>query len=385
MTCSQNQLIAPNNVQIFGDNLTVTGSISNTEIYPENFGAKGDGINDDTAEIQKSINFMANSIYSKFNVNQTGIIILSNKVYNISNVYLRSNITIEGSGQYSTRINPIGATGYVFDVNDVNTTDRIVFCKISDLMISNYRIFTAKSPVLATYGGINLSFAMNCIIENVWIANMEKEGLNIQDAFDSEFHNVVNFFNGTGVVPSTRIYNSAGEVSNALKFLNCRWEGSPFLLSIDNGVGGSNQPRQNQFIGCKLESGTSSGNTSSIYIGNAALLTFEACMFVTQIDIPMVLVSTNVSDARGVRFIGCDWTSATGSGYGIKKGTKAIGVSIVGNSFYAMKTIATGNNFIINSNSFYDNTTPIIDVDESVIIVVASAFHFFNKKRDFLG
>ena len=64
--------------------------IANKIIYPENFGAKGDGENDDTIPIQKMIDY-CNSINKTINFNQ--------KTYKITDtIYLRNNnVNIEGN------------------------------------------------------------------------------------------------------------------------------------------------------------------------------------------------------------------------------------------------------------------------------------------------
>lgn len=54
--------IQANLIKIFNTNITLTGTWNVPENYPEWFGAKGDGITDDTNTIQAALNFATNSV-----------------------------------------------------------------------------------------------------------------------------------------------------------------------------------------------------------------------------------------------------------------------------------------------------------------------------------
>lgn len=148
--------------QIFKNNITISGTWNVSEVYPEWFGAKGDGVTDDTISLQTCINY--------FNV-----IKLSNRTYITNMLNIPSFKNIIGEGKNSIiKANPSMelTNNYLIRTKDGG----------SGIRISNLKIICGNTSNEADYkiGGIGLISTANAnndqwdtrnIIENVEILN----------------------------------------------------------------------------------------------------------------------------------------------------------------------------------------------------------------------
>lgn len=88
---------------------TVTDYLAEAAVYNvKAYGAKGDGVTDDTAAIQAAINAVPSG---------GGIVLLPPGVYLVSTVTLPSNVTLQGSGPSATFIRGSSATADIIQIN----------------------------------------------------------------------------------------------------------------------------------------------------------------------------------------------------------------------------------------------------------------------------
>lgn len=167
-----NTTILSEAVKIFADNLTMTGSWKVPIVYPEWFGAIGDGINDDTMSIQKSVNLGADEI------------LFINSTYSItSTINVNHPISIQGNGN-ELRMNANGMSN-IFAITDVNGfkiseikfnanlkgRGSIAIAKCSNFEISGC-VFTGYSKEYAYYktdSGLMIDSSVDGIVQrNIW-------------------------------------------------------------------------------------------------------------------------------------------------------------------------------------------------------------------------
>lgn len=134
----QNTGINAGLIKIFSTNITLDGSWNVSEAYPEWFGAKGDGITDDTNTIQRTIeNFvvclltanykLGNTLriehdvilrgtkYAELLVDNTGALILNTENFIVENFKIKSSISNYTNSviEVSRKTAPIGVNGFL--------------------------------------------------------------------------------------------------------------------------------------------------------------------------------------------------------------------------------------------------------------------------------
>lgn len=161
-------------IKIFNTDVTLNGTWNVAEVYPEWFGAKGDGITDDTIAFQYVVDSFSDGLSLK----------LSNKVYvinelNISNCsnieiagytagYLRSDSLVSPTSKNITILKSSILCPYVIKISDEQESKLGKGITIKNLAIDGNN----KATI-----GINASFAVN--IENVNIANCVQDGIEL--------------------------------------------------------------------------------------------------------------------------------------------------------------------------------------------------------------
>lgn len=112
-----NTCISASTVKILNTNITFSGTWNIVNVYPEWFGAKGDGITDDTNAIQKTIDFLHDNTLRDSYVRFRG------RTYPVTNIQLKAYVNLRGEGIGSTVIKGISDQDIItiVDTNNISS------------------------------------------------------------------------------------------------------------------------------------------------------------------------------------------------------------------------------------------------------------------------
>jgi hypothetical protein len=137
-------------------NLLLKLKFNTTEFLPEWFGAKGDGVTDDTSAITAAITAAANNT----------LVFTGGKTYMVSALTVYSPLTIAGNGTLKKISSATEAPIITINSSDVN---------ITDITVDGDNIGTGGRS--KKYRGIQSSQKQNILITNVHIKNTYNEGI----------------------------------------------------------------------------------------------------------------------------------------------------------------------------------------------------------------
>lgn len=150
-------------------------SIIHDYVKPEWYGAKGDGVTDDSAGIQAAVTAAASS---------GAKVLFSDKTYRIdtgisyvTNTEMAKGILIEGAGMYRTIIDTRVENGYAFTFQGRTEYTTATFKYQFGSGISNLCIKTLAGTKPEVSGGIFLDCQYNFEIKNVLIAELTGDGI----------------------------------------------------------------------------------------------------------------------------------------------------------------------------------------------------------------
>lgn len=227
-----------------------------TTVFPEWFGALGDGSTDDYAAINKAVTSLAST---------RGVVLFSAKTYKMSSTVTisSSNLILRGSGNWATRIVTTGASQSAFQFTGVSSASKINHNGVEDMFIyksvtatggvgillSHCAVATLKNLQISDFGiGVQLANATNTLVSNVVCSNSSgnfnfigfyADGTDPNGNVSSKFENCsVDAAGNTGT--SVGFYNvstAAGGNINDVYFENCATASCYSGYKID----GSNQ------------------------------------------------------------------------------------------------------------------------------------------------
>ncbi len=265
-----------------GEVLKDTSSVplSRLQINVIAFGAKGDGVTDDTAAIQTAIDFAANG----------GTITIPRGTYLIRGLKVKKHgITIHGDARYGTRLVRHSGTEPLLDLSGTATLDgHLKYCTINNVTLSgNY-----KPGVL-----IKSIFADNFIFRDVSFVNCDGTATDFVEVWDTRMYACSWEGCGSLTEPAMLMRNTmpAGEFgygidnTNQIHFLGCRWEGwRNGAVKLDGAANGSpNLLNGIFFVSCKMESRHAAGPAFQIMEGTTIV-------FVNQLYIAMMAVDPDL-------------------------------------------------------------------------------------------
>lgn len=330
--------------------LLARGLFKDGVVSAERFGAKGDGSTDDTAAFQKAIDSFGNG--TSYDTSIDGLKVnFGSGVFNITNLIVKSGVSLIGAGRWVSRIKAIGTGGWTIQTTAFSGGTRSFETSLKGFSINgNSAMGIISDPLVVrpTVGGIGLYSSVGLRIDDVSVYFLDGIGIGNYTNQDVGFTNVDVLHCDRGV--DFGQYDN--DIANAVHAFGLRIENcTTYLMRIE---GGSNQVRDINFTACKFERG-------KIFIKEASGIMFSACSIISQIAAEaMVQVSPGVlSDTRCITFDGCYFTSGlTRTARAISATTGTHPVIVSNCSITSLSSEAFVGDIILVNNSFYDVNAP---------------------------
>lgn len=240
-------------------------------VTPEMFGAKCDGVTDDTIALQKAINTKKLVILNAGTYYISGSINVPNNTCIIGSI----NTNYDFNGGSIIKVEE-ASNGSCFNIGLTDT-------RIFSVTFSNFTILSENSD-RNNQNKNNTKIAIKCIcgtdliLNNICIIGFGGTALYLKDAFDCYYNNCSFILNGS--INSPCIYMTGeSDNTNAQHFNSCRVEHSPFMIKMDKAV-------NNEFVNCKFEISYNENEInndgviqllSNLVHGNV----FNSCLFVS--------------------------------------------------------------------------------------------------------
>jgi hypothetical protein len=236
-------------------------------VTPQDYGATGDGVTDDTAAVQAAINAV--------NAAGGGVLFFPEGSYLVTpsgspatalSMTGMVGVRLVGASARASRLVKNGAgtllsmSGAATDTTGVTHTK---YCSIQDLGFSG----NSNTGLI-----FRLYYADNLFFRDVYVTSNADVVVDTAEFWDSRFYNLVVESSGSTTAdaqtPNMLLRNSAAASGygfstdnvNQIHFLGCRWEGFKTGAAwIQQGVSNSNNPNGIFFTDCKMETSALNG------------------------------------------------------------------------------------------------------------------------------
>ena len=340
-----------------GDRLdAVDSQLEQITINIKDFGAKCDGVTDDTKALQDSIDFVRETlILNEVKERRYGRILLPPGVICISSINLYSNIVLEGSGIYSTRIKPISPNVNLINIyGTAYETDMIRFAEINNLSISPNDDLRAVGNEVELISVINLHNTERCRINNIAISDIKGVGINQKTNMDCYINRVE-----IGNVETPLYFGcSETDVTNAVHITDCRFEinTKPIVFEGEE----NRYIREIYFNNCKFE-------RTQFKFSNTLHINFSNCHF-TDINNKTTFTIDNTYNV-GININGGSVTSGHIMTHKICDNNSDYYVTFNGlniTNCHNDEAVFTGKNIKITNSDFVNCTHPLINASDVV-------------------
>lgn len=311
-------------------------------VTPEDFGAKGDGVTDDSEAINNAIQSLENG----------GTIYFQPKTYAVGNSILINKRAITLLGSFST----LHSTGTILKALNT-TTDPLIFVnsptiKIIGGSLKNIALYGSDERYTQTNSvnriGLSIKNVAEFHLENVNINGFYNEGLKADQWWDSCVYNLQLTACGNLQYNKYAMYlTSTNDSTNSIKFTSCHFEFNNLFIHIDN------LASHIHFNECKFEKGNFEGDAPHLILIDEGVYTiiFNNCFFAQNTDTnPVFSIKNNYTIITSCAF----QAGVLDKGYWINHNGN-------GNN--------TGNGLILSNNNFYScSPTNAIVVQNNAII-----------------
>jgi len=239
---------------------------ANTVLDVTNYGAKGDGVTDDTAAIQSAIDAAVNG----------GTVFLPRGVYMVTGLVIRNKGTnILGDGRWASRIVRLSGSAPLITMSGSGTKiGHLRYASVNNIMLSGN--YMPGALVQSYYADTNLFGQINFI-------HTVGKAIDFVEVWDTRFIECTWEDCGSATEPCTLFRNStapgtfgfSADNTNQIFFTSCRWEGfRNGAVRLDGIFGGSTELLNGIFfVSCKMETPSAAGpiiqttdNTTVVFV-----------------------------------------------------------------------------------------------------------------------
>ena len=253
----------------------------NRELNVADFGAKGDGVTDDTAAIQAAINAAVGG----------GSIFLPRGKYMVRQLVIRNKgTTLTGAARFGTQLIRLSGDLPLIEMSGAATmAGHLRYCSLTNLMISGNGM---KGHLVRSI------YADNLVFRDINFIACDGTATDLTEVWDTRFESCAWEHCGSFEEPATWLRNSQPpdtfgfslDNTNQIHFVTCRWEGfKNGALKLDSAVNGSVSRLNGIFlVACKMESSLLAGTAFQIGLGCTVI-------YVTQLYMAMMALDPNYS------------------------------------------------------------------------------------------
>ncbi len=274
----------------------VLRATSRLRINVNDYGAKGDGVSDDTEAIQRAIDVAENG----------GVIEIPRGTYMVRGLKMTKHGTmIVGEARWGTRLVSIDETKPLIEMSGTatgeaqgtGTSGHLRYCTISNLTLNGNR----KPGRL-----LRSIYADSCAITNVDFVYCDDVAVDLVEVWDTRFNNCIWEHCGTNTKPATLLRNSmpqgqfgySDDNTNQIHFILCRWEGfRNGAIRLDGGANGSTRLLNGIFFtSCKMETRFAAGPPFQIMEGTTIVFVNQLYVAIMAVDMDSAKPIDAISD-----------------------------------------------------------------------------------------
>lgn len=234
------------------------------------YGAKGDGVTDDTAAVQAAVNAATGG----------GAVEFPRGVFKIRQIKISNKgTTLTGAARFGTRIVRLNSTLPLIEMNGSGTmAGHLRYCSLINLMVDGAGM---PGALVRSY------YADNLIFRDVNFIHCNGTAVELTEVWDTRFESCAWEDCGSITEPATLLRNSmpAGtfgysqDNTNQIHFIACRWEAfRNGALRLDGEANGSTAKLNGIFmVACKMESSVLAG--AAFQIGRGCTVVYVSQLY----------------------------------------------------------------------------------------------------------
>lgn len=272
------------------------------------YGAKGDGVTDDTDAIQSAINAASGG----------GSIEFPRGIYMVRTLKISNKGTaLVGAARYGTRIMRLSGTEPLLDMSGIATgIGHLRYCSVINLMLNGNNM---PGMLVRSY------YADNLVFRDVNFIHCPGVATDFIEVWDTRFEACAWEDCGSTTDPALLLRNStppgsfgfSTDNTNQIHFIACRWEGwRNGAVRLDGGANGSSSMLNGVFmVACKMESSVAAGSALQIMAGTTVVYVTQLYLAIMAPDVGYSAAIDAIADSGTHTFMSnvyVQWGPAVG-------------------------------------------------------------------------